>query len=204
MGLFDSLKRQAENLIKSEVNKAANSAVSAAKTAVTSSAKTNNISISALPQNANEMRALPEFDLSDPFKVAALAVCALNRYSTDREASKEMLNVLKGPEPLSNREIQFINDRFMDSNGYVTRSYFAGSSPENDYEPTVPYTITVIEQSNSRDNEGYIRLYLKSTGADSPRLLTLRHKASTNEWFLWEFDGILSGIRPPKSTDKWA
>ncbi len=28
--------------------------------------------------------------------------------------------------------------------------------------------------------------------------------ASTNEWFLWEFDGILSGIRPPKSTDKWA
>ena len=92
----------------------------------------------------------------------------------------------------------------MDGKSYVTRSYFAGSSPENDYTPAPPYTVSVIEYQNSRENAGYIKLFLKSSGADSPRQITLRQKPSTGEWFLWEFDGILSGIRIPKSADKWA
>ena len=208
MGLFDNLKRQAENMLKSEIGKAANSVVTSAassvKSAVSAAAKTKTVTLSSMPQSAEEMRSVPEFNLSDPFAVVAFAVCALNRYESDREASKEMLNALKGPEPLTTREIQFINDRFMDSKGYVTRSYFSGTSPENDYSVSAPYAVTVTEYANSRENEGYIKLYLKSTGADSLRPVTLRHKNSTDEWFLWEFESLLSGVRAPKSTDKWA
>lgn len=203
MGLFDSLKRQAENLLRTEINGAAQSAVNAVSKAA-SSAKTKTVTLSALPENVDGMRAMSEFTLGDPFTVAALTVAALNRYSADREAAKAMLNVLKGPEPLTPREVQFINDRFMDGKDYVTRSYFAGTSPENDYTPSAPYRVEVIEQANSRDSEGYITLYLKSSGADSIRPVMLRHKPSTNEWFLWQFDSLLSGIRIPKSTDKWA
>lgn len=203
MGLFDSLKRQAENLLRTEINGAAQSAVNAVSKAA-SSAKTKTVTLSALPENVDGMRAMSEFTLGDPFTVAALTVAALNRYSADREAAKAMLNVLKGPEPLTPREVQFINDRFMDGKDYVTRSYFAGTSPENDYTPSAPYRVEVIEQANSRDSEGYITLYLKSSGADSIRPVMLRHKPSTNEWFLWQFDSVLSGIRIPKSTDKWA
>ena len=47
-------------------------------------------------------------------------------------------------------------------------------------------------------------LYLKSGGADSERPVTLRHKPSTDEWFLWNHTGILAGIRTPKSADPWA
>ncbi len=204
MGLFDNLKRQAESLLRSEANGAVRSAVNSAKSAVSSSAKTRTVTLSSLPQNVDQMRAMPEFTLSDPYTVLALSVAALNRYSADREASKAMLNALKGPEPLTPREIQFINDRFMDGKDYVTRSYFGGTSPENDYTPSEPYTVSVTEQFNSRQNEGYITLYVKSSGADSIRPVTLRHKPSTDEWFLWEFDSLLSTIRIPKSTDKWA
>ena len=204
MGLFDNLKRQAENLLKTEFNQVSQNAVNTIKNKAQSSANTKTVTLSALPKNADEMKALAEFDLSDPFKVAALCVCALDCYSKDREAAKQMLNTLKGPEPLSPRELQFINDRFMDGNDYVTRSYFSGSSPENNYTATQPYSVSIIEYGNSRENEGYIRLYLNSSGADSPRPVVLRHKPSTNEWFLWEFDALLSGVRQPKSADKWA
>ena len=204
MGLFDDLKRQAENFLKAQTGQAVNSAASVVKSAASNSGKTKTVTLSAMPKSANEMRAMGEFNLCDPYAVAAFAVCALNCYPTDRDATKEMMNVLKGPEPLSTRELQFINDRFMDTKGYVTRSYFSGTSPDNDYTVSAPYTVTIIEYSNSRENEGYLRLFLKSTGADSPRPVVLRHKPSTNEWFIWEFESLLSGVRAPKSTDKWA
>ena len=208
MGLFDSIKRQAESFIKNEVNSAAKSVSGSAAASQGASApapsKTTRVTVSALPCSVDDMRAMPEFSLNDPFKVAAFAVAALDRYPADREAAKAMLNVLKGPEPLTPREIQFINDRFMDGRDYIARSYFDGSSPANDYTPVTPYTVTVIEYSNSRENEGYIRLFLKSSGADSPRPVVLRNKPSTGEWFLWEFEGILSSIRIPTSADKWA
>ena len=115
-----------------------------------------------------------------------------------------MMNVLKGPEPLSERDKQFINDRFMDGKDYVMRSYFEGTSPENNYAISAPYQIEVTELPNSRENDGYVRLFLKSSGADSLRYVVLRNKPSTGEWFLWEFQGITMDIRIPKEQDKWA
>ena len=37
-----------------------------------------------------------------------------------------------------------------------------------------------------------------------PRPMKLRQKASTGEWFLWEYSSILSGIRIPAAEDPWA
>ena len=88
---------------------------------------------------------------------------------------------------------------------YVPRSYFAGATPDNNYEPSEPYTIKFFENPYARDNidEGYLTLQVESGGADSPRQIRLRTKPSTGEWFLWE-QFILSDIRPPKAADPWA
>ena len=51
---------------------------------------------------------------------------------------------------------------------------------------------------------GYLRVFLKTAGADSPRPMKLRQKASTGEWFLWEYSSILSGIRIPAAEDPWS
>ncbi len=201
MSFLDSLLRRLRGSVKNTIGNDIKNAVSKA---VSTSSKT--LSFDKLPETVEELKAMPGADLKDPNCVAALTVLALCEFAKNREASIEMLNYLKGPRPLSQLEIQFINDRFMDGVDYVPRSYLAGSSPQNDYTPSVPYTVTVMEFAHSRDNfnEGYLRLFIRSSGADSERFLDLRNKPSTGQWFLWEFSGMLLGIRTPVSKDAWA
>ena len=82
------------------------------------------------------------------------------------------------------------------------RSYFNGATPQNDYAPSEPYTVTVSENPYSRDNAGYLKLFIRSGGADSPRYVTLRN-AKDGKWYLWE-QFLLSDIRAPESTNPWA
>ena len=82
--------------------------------------------------------------------------------------------------------------------------YGKGASPENDYTPTQPFTVELLEYQNSRDIDNYLYLYVPSGGADNPRQIQLRKKPSTGEWFIWVFQGLLMDIRIPVSEDKWA
>ena len=52
------------------------------------------------------------------------------------------------------------------------------------------------------DNEGYVRVWINSGGADSPRQIDLR-KAKDEKWYLWE-QYVLVGIRKPESQNPWA
>lgn len=156
-----------------------------------------------LPKTLEELKARPEASLDSPFKTAALTLCALCAYGEDREAGKEMLNFLRGPRPLSAMDISFLNDRFMDGQTYVPYSYFNGATPANNYTPAKPFTVTFFKDAYSDRNDGYMRLNVRSGGADSPRQLTLRKVESTGQWFLWE-QSILVGIRTPKAADPWA
>ena len=164
------------------------------------------VTLQKLPESLSALQELEEAKRGTPQGVAALTIAALCLYPRDKETCYEMLDWLRGPRPLSPMEKQFIRDRFMDNQDYIPRSYFAGAVPENDYTPSEPYTIQVTEGAHSRDqfDQGYITLYLKSGGADTVRPVTLRHKPSTDEWFLWNHQGLLAGIRVPKSADPWA
>ena len=113
-----------------------------------------------------------------------------------------MVNYLRGPRPMSPFEEQFIRDR-LSGKMYVIRSYFAGTSPQNNYAPTLPYRVTFFEDPYTWQNEGYCRLNCISSGADSPRQILLRKKESTGEWFLWE-NYLLPDIRIPAEADPWA
>lgn len=156
----------------------------------------------ALPESVDELKALPEASLDTPYKTAALTVCALCAYAAAPEIGAEMLNFLKGPQPLSPYEISFLNDRFRDSK-LVPFSYFAGATPENDYTPSKPFSVTVFSNPYSFQNEDWATLHLNSGGADSPRQIKLRLKPSEGKWYLSE-QMILVGIRPSKSADPWA
>ena len=154
-----------------------------------------------LPQNLQQMQALPEAALTSPFQTAALAVCALCVYSADPEQGAQMLNWLKGPRPLSNYELSFLKDRFREGK-HIPFSYFAGATPENDYTPAKPFTITVEAGPYADANEGYKKLHIQSGGADSPREILLRQKGD-GQWLLWD-QFLMVGIRTPKSADPWA
>lgn len=155
----------------------------------------------ALPENVAQMQALPEAALKTPYQTAALTVCALCAYAADRQAGTEMLNWLRGPRPLSNFEISFLNDRLQDGKTYVPFSYFQGAVPENDYVPTQPFTLIAESNPTSDDVPGYFKVTIHSGGADMPRSVQLRQKAD-GTWLLWE-QYLMVDIRLPKSLDPW-
>lgn len=159
-----------------------------------------------IPTSLDQLKALKEADMKDPFGVAALTVLALCVYPEDKETCFQMLDYLNGPETVSERLKQFMRDRFMDGNDYVPRSYLKGATPDNNYTPSSPYTVVVSSGAHSKDqlNEGYMVLFLTSGGADSPRMIKLRNKPSTGEWFIWDFEGALASIRAPKKDNPWA
>ena len=154
-----------------------------------------------IPETVEEFTSLPQASQKSEFDVAALTVVALSVYPKDKEQSLAMLNVLRGPRPLSEMEKQFIRDRFMDAD-YVPRSFFKGATPDNDYTVEAPYTIVVEENPYSYEQEGYAKLFLKSGGADSPRHIQLR-LAKDGKWYLWD-QMLLGGIRQPESSNPWA
>lgn len=192
MGIFDKLRGAAGTTLNSALNNAVNAIES----------KTETFVFANLPESSAELQALPEASLDSPFKTAALSVLALCAYGADKNIGIEMLNFLKGPRPLSPMEIQFLDDRFRDNQWYVPFSYFKGATPDNNYTPIEPFTLEISSNPHSSANEGYMTLWLKSGGADSPRQITLRQKGD-GRWFLWE-QYIMVGIRIPKSADPWA
>ena len=165
----------------------------------TSGNKSETFTFQSLPESLEELKELPEATLDTPFKTAALTLCALCAYSKDEEVGKEMLNWLKGPQPLSNAEIQFLKERIT-GRTHVPFSYFAGAKPENDYTPDEPFTLTISDNPYSYQDKNYAVMHLKSGGADSLRQIKLRKKG--NQWFLWE-QFVLVDIRAPKSDDPW-
>ena len=159
------------------------------------------ITLQTLPAALSELEALPR---TTPEEVCAGFLCALKLFQTDRDAGVAAMDLLRGPRPMTPYDIQFLRDRLRGKE-YLPLAYFEGAAPENGYTPAKPYTLNVLPDPRPQDVEpGYLRVYLKTAGADSPRPMKLRQKGSTGEWFLWEYSSILSGIRVPAALDPWA
>lgn len=192
MSIFDQLKNKAQTTAQSAVRTAARNLGNQQETFL----------FSALPESVEQLRALPEAAMDTPFRTAALTVCALCAFAASQDVGTELLNFLRGPRPLNGHDISFLKDRFRGGRTYIPFSYFAGATPDNDYTPTQPYTVTVTADAHSYDEQGYARLYIASGGADSPRPIKLRKKAD-GQWCLWE-QYLLTDIRQPKANDPWA
>lgn len=165
--------------------------------------KTEVVTIEKLPENVDELRNMLDEYITSPFSMAALTIAVCCNWEKDVSQTIDMLNCIRGPKPLSQLDIQFFHDR-LDGKSYVVKSYVKGATPENNYVlPNSFFQIEVSDNPYSYQNENYATLYLKSSGADSLRPITLRQKPSTKEWFLWEYT-FLSDVRIPKSKDEWA
>ena len=159
------------------------------------------IEFDRLPGNLDELKAMPQASLNQPDYGAALFLAVMMHYTVDKEETYKMLEFLKGPYGLSTYEKQFLADRMADG-AHVVRSFFKGTSPDNDYMPSIPYRIET-ERGFDQEIDGRMKIFLTSSGADSKRHIMLRHKVSTDQWFI-EDQMLLSMIRTPKSQDPWA
>lgn len=163
---------------------------------------TEQFTFASLPTSVEELKALPEATLDSPYKTAALAIAAICNYEKDVDATIAMLDFLRGPEPMSPYDKQFIKERLV-GKYYKSFSFFEGATPANNYKPATPYVLKVSSNPYSFQNENWAVLYLTSGGADSPRPIKLRQKPSTGQWFLNDIQ-CLSDIRVPVAEDPWA
>ena len=189
MGIFDHLK--AKNVVETEP----------VKPVVLPRNTTVSVCFETLPNNVEEFLALPQFSLEQPAYAAALFCLAMCSWADDKNAAIEMINALKGPEPLTPYKISFLNERVSDQ-PYKYQSYFKGSSPENDYTLDMPLTVEVTYGPYCySEDESFADVLLKSSGADSERKFRTRRKG--NKWYMVE-EYLSSGIRIAKSSDPWA
>ena len=156
----------------------------------------------SLPNTYSEFAALPQQDLTRPENTCALFFCALKLFVEKREEGIAAINLLKGPVALSNMDIQFLRDRFMDQT-YLPRVYFEGATPQNNYTPSVPYRVNILSDPRPQDMpDGYLRFYVRSAGADNPRAMKVRRKG--DKWYIWEYFGVVTSVRTPAAEDPWA
>ena len=157
------------------------------------------VEFSSLPVKLDKFKTLPQAEMKSPYDTAAMFVVALTLYTQDRDESIAMINFLKGPSPLSQRELSLFKTQVTD---YLARSYFAGATPQNDYLPSQPYTVVVSDNAHSYAESGCVNLFVHCGGADSPRPIEMR-LAKDSKWYLTGHSSLLAGIRKPESTNPW-
>lgn len=155
----------------------------------------DSVVFSALPEDAAQMEAALQSWRSSEKAVAALFIQALAVYASDPDTAFSMMDALVGGNGLSYYDEQLLSSRMDGKESYLPFSYFVGAVQSNDYTPNEPYTVTVKEQSNSRDEIGYIKLFIPSGGADTARPIQLRQE--NGGWYVHEYSSLLLDIRRP-------
>ena len=154
----------------------------------------------ALPQNADDISSLLEvYPLRDNHNTVALFMVSLVRYIENTDDGLAMIDVLKGPQLLSDSDKAFIKERFSDKK-YLPKAYFEGAVPENNYEPENPWTLIIYDDSVEAP-DGYSYVNVKTSGADNPRRICMRIKDDNH--YLWEYNGVFLSIRLPAEEDPW-
>ena len=126
-------------------------------------------------------------------------------YDPDSNASTTYHNKLF-PNPTK----QFVHDRlaYNDKYKYTINSYKNGATPENEYTPDEPVSISVIENvyELAQGGEGYPtmqRFLFYSSGADSVRFVDAFYDQANKSWFIngntWKFP--LEAVRDPVPTE---
>ena len=73
---------------------------------------------------------------------------------------------------------------------YIIYREYEEGNPQN-------YSLCIIKI----EGDDFLTLYVHSSGADNDRIVEVRRKPSTGQWFLWE-QMLLAQIREPN--DPWA
>jgi len=117
--------------------------------------------------------------------------------NTRGEASKMLRYSMYLPMPIekSNSHRTFVDRLKDESFHYIFRSFASGTSPENSYSMSPDdFTLDIVSKRKETD---YTQLFLRSSGADSPRSVWMQERDGL--WYVINNSGTYSEVRPPKS-----
>ncbi len=116
--------------------------------------------------------------------------------STRDEGRKMLAHIMKADDNWDKRpSYQTFASRLKDANyHHILKSFAKGTSPENGYTMNPDdYELDIVSQTPESD---YLRVLLKSTGADSPRITWVKQYPD-GKCYVVNNAGTYSGVRPP-------
>ena len=124
--------------------------------------------------------------------------CYMNPATRD-EASKMLRFALYDSQPIENAHTRatFVERMKDESTHYIFKSYAAGATPENNYNMS-PDNFKLEFTGTRADSGGGVTLFVRSSGADSPRPVSLTKYDGL--WHISSFSSIYTQVRAPKST----
>jgi len=169
------------------------------------------ISINKQPTTIDEFLELRNQISNTPEGGAALFTLALKIFVENENFGHQCLviavnqnnltagNVYKDFQ-LSRSELNLIKSQF-NQNPRIPNSYITSSNVENNYEVQLPYNyeFTTNIYSGSKD-EGSIKLFVKCSGADSPRPIIM-NKNDKGIWKADSWSSLLVGIKKSAKKD---
>ena len=165
------------------------------------------VKIPAMPTTVEEFVSLRNDLATTAHGGAAMYVVALVLFSKDPEVGLQALTIAvdakelsngtiykgKSPSPARVRELK----HRIGEKTYVARSYIQGTSADNDYSiPSGPLEINIRQQERDTPTDERTKLFVHSTGADSPRPITLA-KNNKGLWKATNYSSLDVGVRAP-------
>lgn len=136
---------------------------------------------------------------SKPEDVVKLFLDSIQTYldPTQKEKGIAMIAVLINQDGWDKAAggISFFRDKLKNM-PYIFRSYAKGSTPENNYQMDSKNYEIEITRSEKVD-EITQKIFVKSSGADSARPITLVKDTKANVWIVHEFSSIYVDVRKP-------
>ncbi len=173
------------------------------------------VNIDKLPTTTDEFIALRNNIATTPQGGAAVWVVAAIIYSQNPMLGRQCLIIASDKSLLGAASTGYQGFDFgkstdylvkqLDSKKYVPNSYVIGTSPDTGYAlGQTPYQVACFTNPYSgNEAEGKIKVFVKCTGADTDRPMTLV-KNEKGHWKAVEFSSLVVGIRPPKQKSKGA
>jgi hypothetical protein len=80
---------------------------------------------------------------------------------------------------------------------HIPFSYYKDTSPKDGYKASPPFKVeTSINRYSGTESEGKLKVFVKSSGADTPRPITLK-KNDKGVWKATEWSSLIVGVRKP-------
>ncbi len=166
------------------------------------------VTLPAIPSDLDAFLTLREAHARTPHGGAAMFALALIVYARDRDVGSLCVLVstrsdLLDTDPNGYRGKRLRRARALDlaqrvgATPHIARSYAQGTTPEDGYQLAQgPLTIRVREQPGSVGADGRAKMYVWSTGAPSPRPISLERN-DKGIWKAFEWSSLEVGVQAP-------
>lgn len=147
---------------------------------------------------------------STPEGGAAVFVAAMLLYELHEEIAEAAMVVALDRELLAAdatgyagfapaRSVQDFVDRYLIPRPYIARSYILETDPEDAYALPDEWVLGITRNRFSVIDENTIKVFVASSGAATPRPITLRRN-NRGVWKAHEFSSLFVGVVPPVET----